>query len=162
MLIRGRTSRLPGHKEARFLRGRVDLRTNTNFTCFEFLSTQSCRYVQCEFNTAAVPGGGNPPPPTPPRTPPLEHAPSCRVPDIVWCLDTAAVSGGGSRARPLVLGPRYSLVLGHSSRAGGGGTPPDPPPRARPLVLGPRYIDLFFKKTQRKSQHLREKYDTGS
>ena len=31
VLIRGRTSRLPGHKEARFLRGRVILRTNTNF-----------------------------------------------------------------------------------------------------------------------------------
>ena len=49
VLIRGRTSRLPGHKEARFVRGSVDLRTNTNFTCFEFLSSQSRRYVQCEF-----------------------------------------------------------------------------------------------------------------
>ena len=31
VLIRGRTSRLQGHKEARFLRGRMILRTNTNF-----------------------------------------------------------------------------------------------------------------------------------
>ena len=43
VLNRGRTSRLPGHKEARFLRGRVILSTNTNF-----LSWQSRRYVQCE------------------------------------------------------------------------------------------------------------------
>ena len=49
MLNRGRTSRLPRHKEARFLRERVILRTNANFTRSDFLSSQSRRYVQRDF-----------------------------------------------------------------------------------------------------------------
>ena len=62
--------------------------------------------------------------------PPLRKAKAtvnCRAPVVclatvpVSCLDTAAVPGGGtfprphSRPRPLVLGHRLCLVLGHSS-----------------------------------------------
>ena len=89
--------------------------------------------------------------------PPLPHKAkatiNCRAPVVclatvpVPCLDTAAVPGGNPspterppRARSLVLGHRFCLVLGHSSRAGGG----NPPPRARPLVLGHRSIYLFL------------------
>ena len=57
---------------------------------------------------------------------------NCRAPVVclvtvpVSCLDTAAVPGGRNpsgyppRARPLVLGHRFCLVLGHSSRDGKG------------------------------------------
>ena len=69
----------------------------------------------------------------------------CWVTDLVSCLDTAAVTGGEPppdppRSRPLVLGHRFSLVLGHSSRAGGGNPPPGPPPSTTPPGAGSQIL----------------------
>ena len=122
--------------------------------------------VSC-LDTAAMPGE------KPPPDPPLRAPVVCLATVPVSCLETAAglVFGHGSRAergnppgpppraRPLVLGHSFCLVLGHRSRAGGstclvlghssrsgGGAPtPGPPPRARPLVLGHIFIYLFLK-----------------
>ena len=132
-------------------------------------------------------GGGTPP------DRPFEHAPWCWVTDFVSCLDTADVPAGEPPPRTAPLKHRLftvpvscldtaaGLVLGHSSRAGGGkpprtapsstplgpgsqilsrawtqqtcrgGTPPDPPPRPRPLVLGHRFIYLFLTNNTRLS-----------
>ena len=126
MLVRGQTSRLPGHNEVRYIRGGVG-----NPRPRKEKGTINCREpevtvpVSC-LDTAAVPGGKLPPDPSP-RAPVV-----CLVTVPVSRLDTAAVSGGEippgppPRAHPLVLGHRFCLVLGHSSGAGRGNPPPDP------------------------------------
>ena len=67
VLIRGRTSRLPGHKEARCIRGSVIFSTNTNLTS-QYLSRAWTQHQQT----------------------PLEHR-VCLVTVPVSCLDTAPV-----------------------------------------------------------------------
>ena len=245
VLLRGQTSRLPGHNEVRYISGGLappslrkvkatmnsrapvvclvtgqrragsgtDLPPNRRAQLSEIYSrrcclpprkakaTMNCREplaclvkvpVSC-LDTASVPGRETPPDTsprarplvlghilclvlghssragggTPSKSPPLEHAPWCWVTEFVSCLDTAAPPGPSPRARPLVLGHRFCLVLGHSSRAGRGnpprtplehtpwcwvtdfiscldtaavpGTPPKTPPRAHPWVLGHRF-----------------------
>ena len=45
MLIRGQTSRLPGHKEARCISGSVISSTNTNFAFFDFQSSHEDNWL---------------------------------------------------------------------------------------------------------------------
>ena len=119
MLIRGRTSRLPGHNEVRYSRRCRKLPPR------KAKATMNCRApVAClvtvprsrAWTQQPCRGGG--PPPGPP-------------PSSTGCL----------------LSHSTCLVLGHSSRAGGGEPPQDPRPRARPLVLGHRCIYLFLTKS---------------
>ena len=107
-------------------------------------------------------GGGTPPSPLHSSTP---LGAGSQILSRAWTLQPPPDTS--PRARPLVLGHRFCLVLGHSSRAGRGnpprtplehtpwcwvtdfiscldtaavpGTPPRTPPRAHPWVLGHRF-----------------------
>ena len=155
MLTRGRTSRLPGHKEARFLRGRV---------ITPVIAQQPCHSTCLVLGYSSRAGGGNPPP-----DPPIEHrlfAHSQYLSDA-WtqqpCRGGVTPPGpppsstpprAGSQ-RPPHRAPIVCLVtvpvwcLDTAAVPGGVNPPPDPPPRARPLVLGPRYIYLFLEMSKR-------------
>ena len=147
MLVRGRTSRLPGHNEVRYIRGGVATppprKAQATMNCRAPVVCLVTVPVSC-LDTVAVLGGETP------RTPPSSTG--CLLSHSTCIVFGHSNRAGGEtppdphpRARPLVLGHRFCLVLGHS-RCAGGGHPPDHPPRARPLVLGHIFIYLFSKK----------------
>ena len=100
--------------------------------------TMSCRApvvrlvtvpVSC-LDTAAIPGE------KPPQTPPLEHRLFAQSQYLsrAWTQKPPP-----PRARPLVLGHRFCLVLGHSRRAGGGH-----PPLERAPSCWDTYLFTYF------------------
>ena len=117
VLVRGRTSRLPGYNEGRYIPGGVAPR--------KAKATMNCRApvvclvtvpVSC-LDTAAVPGGETPPGPSP--RPPVVC--SVTVP-VMSCLDTAAVPGGETPPAPPSSTPGagsqiYLLIFKKGNRA---------------------------------------------
>ena len=148
MLIRGRTSRLPGHKEARFLRGRV---------ITPVIAQQPCHSTCLGLGHSSRAGGGNAPG-SPHRAPVV-----CLVTVPVWCLDTAAVQGGGypprtppsstppraGSQRPPHRAPVVCLVtvpvwcLDTAAVPGGGKLPPGPPPSRTPPRAGSQTLPVW-------------------
>ena len=138
--------------------------------------------VSC-LDTAAMPGEKPPPDPS------LRAPVVCLATVPVSSLETAAglVLGHSSRAegrnppgpppraRPLVLGHSFCLVLGHRSRAGGstclvlgrssrsgGGRPPPDPPSSTPSRAGTHLYLLIIKKQKWVYKHLHGMYRTCS
>ena len=147
MLVRGRTSRLPGHNEVRYIRGGVATppprKAQATMNCRAPVVCLVTVPVSC-LDTVAVLGGETP------RTPPsstgclLSHS-TC----IVFGHSNRAGGGDPSgtppSSTPLGAGSQI-LSRAWTQQMCRGGTPPGPPPSSTPPRAGTHIYLLILKK----------------